>query len=79
MNQEYRRKFLALDTLRGDEVRLRQQLGALIADVRSAPIDRRPYTDDVRDALMSIGLATSIVSDLTNRYELAVWGAALTR
>jgi hypothetical protein len=76
MNQEYRRKFLALDTLRGDEDGLREQVDSLIADVRSASVDRRPNTDDVRDVLMSIGLPALTVKELTVLYELGVWGRA---
>lgn len=65
MNQEYRRKFLALDTLRGEEDGLRGQVDALIADVRSASVERRPNTNDVRDVLMSVGLPAPTANELT--------------
>ena len=77
MNQEYRRKFLALDTLRGDKQRMQEQVAVLIADVRSVPVDRWPYAGDVRDVLMSIGLEPAAVDELVTRYELDVWGRGL--
>ena len=74
MEQRFRRQLLALGKLIADERQLRERFAESIEEIRSAPIERWPYPDDVRDLLMASGLAPAVVDALTVQFEREVWG-----
>ena len=73
MEQRFRRQLLALGRLMADERHMRERFAASIDEIRSAPLERWPYPDDVRDVLMASGLAPAVVDALTAQFERAFW------